>query len=271
MSVAFLKGRWAAVAAVLALAAAGVGAAALATHSGGHEAAAPPGHTGATATKSKPKPKHHSSAPVIARRTQLAALVTTHAVFSKPAAGATRLGRITAKGYYTREQTVLPVLRRSVSADGQRWLLVSLPGRPNGRSGWIAQRATIAKSTPWHIVVDLRARRVTVYHAGRSVRVVRAVVGEPATPTPVGHFFVQETIKLGPLAVGAPDALALSARSTVLRHFEGGVGQIGLHGILNVGGVLGTAGSHGCVRLSSKMMRWLALRMGPGTPVTITT
>ena len=207
---------------------------------------------------------------MIARRTQLAALVTTHAVFSKPAAGATRLGRITAKGYYTREQTVLPVLRRTVSADGQRWLLVSLPGRPNGRSGWIAQRATIAKSTPWHIVVDLRARRVTVYRAGRSVRVVRAVVGEPGTPTPVGHFFVQETIKLGPLAVGAPDALALSARSTVLRHFEGGVGQIGLHGILNVGGVLGTAGSHGCVRLSTKMMRWLALRMGPGTPVTIT-
>jgi len=269
MTIAHHKGRWAAVAAVLALAAAGVGAASLATHSGGRHAAAPPGHTGETATKSKPKPKR-SAAPVVARRTQLAALVTTHAVFSKPAAGATRLGRITAKGYYTREQTVLPVLRRSVSGEGQRWLLVSLPGRPNGHSGWIAQRATIAKSTPWHILIDLGARRVTVYHAGRSVRVVRAVVGEPGTPTPVGHFFVQETIKLGPLAVGAPDALALSARSVVLRHFEGGVGQIGLHGILNVGGVLGTAGSHGCVRLSTKMMRWLALRMGPGTPVTIT-
>ena len=41
-------------------------------------------------------------------------------------------------------------------------------------------------------------------------------------------------------------------------------------GGLNVGGVFGTAGSHGCVRLSTKMMRWLARRMGPGTPVTIT-
>ena len=272
MSIASLKGRWAAVAAVLALAAAGVGAASLATHSGGQPAgAAGPGHKGATATTAKPKPVlKHSSAPVIARRTLLAALVTTHPVYSKPVAGATRLGRITAKGYYTREQTVLPVLAHRIGANGQRWLLVSLPGRPNGHSGWIAQRATTAKSTPWHIVVDLGARRVTVYRAGRSVRVVRAVVGEPATPTPVGHFFVQETIKLGPLAVGAPDALALSARSTVLRHFDGGVGQVGLHGILNVGGVLGTAGSHGCVRLSTKMMRWLAQRMGPGTPVTIT-
>jgi hypothetical protein len=182
--------------------------AALATHSGGRYTAAPPGHTSATTNKGTPK---HGDTPVIARQTQLAALVTTHAVFSRPAASARSLGRIQAKGYYTRERTVLPVLGHRVGANGQRWLHVSLPGRPNGRSGWIAQRATIARSTPWHIVVDIRARRVTVYHSDRSVRVVRAVVGEPSTPTPVGHFFVQETIKLGPDDVGAPDALALSA------------------------------------------------------------
>ncbi len=223
-----------------------------------------------TATKSKPKPKR-STAPVIARRTQLAALVTTHAVFSKPAAGATRLGRITAKGYYTREQTVLPVLRRSVSGDGQRWLLVSLPGRPNGHSGWIAQRATIAKSTPWHIVIDLGARRVTVYHAGRSVRVVRAVVGEPGDAD--ARSVTSSSRRRSSLGRWQSERRtrwrSAPARSCCV-HFEGGVGQIGLHGILNVGGVLGTAGSHGCVRLSTKMMRWLALRMGPGTPVTIT-
>jgi lipoprotein-anchoring transpeptidase ErfK/SrfK len=264
------RGRLAAVAAVFALAAAGVGTAALATHSGGRiHAAAAPSHTATTTTGAKTK-RAHSSEPVIGRQTELAALVTSHEAFSRPTATATRIGRIQSKGYYTREQTVLPVLGHRVGNGGQRWLHVSLPGRPNGHSGWIVQRATVARSTLWHIVVDIRARRVTVYHAGHAVRVVRAVVGEPGTPTPAGHFFVQETITLGPNAVGAPDALALSARSTVLQHFEGGVGQIGLHGILNVGGVLGTAGSHGCVRLSTKMMRWLALRMGPGTPVTIT-
>lgn len=267
MSSAGHKGRWVASAAVLALAAAGVGAVALANSSTKSPQAVAPVHTGRAAAAHAPA---RTAAVRVARRTQLAALVTTHEVFSTPAAGATRLGRIQAKGYYTRERTVLPVLGHSTRANGQRWLHVSLPGRPNGHSGWIAQRSTIAKSTPWHIVVDIAARRVTVYHAGRSVRVVRAVVGEPGTPTPVGRFFVQETIKLAPTAVGAPDALALSARSTVLMHFDGGVGQIGMHGILNVGGVLGTAGSHGCVRLSTKMMRWLALRMGPGTPVTIT-
>ena len=39
---------------------------------------------------------------------------------------------------------------------------------------------------------------------------------------------------------------------------------------MNVGGVLGTAASHGCVRLSNAAMRWLVIRIGPGVPVTIT-
>lgn len=41
-------------------------------------------------------------------------------------------------------------------------------------------------------------------------------------------------------------------------------------GTLNVGGVLGSAVSHGCVRLANATMRWLVLRIGPGVPVTIT-
>ena len=69
--------------------------------------------------------------------------------------------------------------------------------------------------------------------------------------------------------MGAPFALALSARSNVLEQFAGGPGQIGLHGLMNVGGVLGTAASHGCVRLDNAAMRWLVLRIGPGVPVTI--
>jgi lipoprotein-anchoring transpeptidase ErfK/SrfK len=267
MSIAGNRGRLGAIAAVLLLAAAGIWGASLATGSGGHQAAGGSGQTGSTKTG---RSGAHANPPVVARRTLLAALVTTHQVYAKPTADAPRLGPIAAKGYYTRERTVLPVLGERVSASGQTWLHVRLPGRPNGHSGWIAKRHTIAMTTPWHIVVDLAARRVTVYHAGHRVRVVRAVVGEPWTPTPTGSFFVQETIALGPTEVGAPDALTLSARSTVLPHFEGGVGQIGLHGILNVGGVLGTAGSHGCVRMSTDMMRWLAKRIGPGTPVTIT-
>ena len=70
--------------------------------------------------------------------------------------------------------------------------------------------------------------------------------------------------------VGAPFALALSARSNVFQEFDGGPGQIALHGLANVGGILGTAVSHGCVRLDNDAMRWLVIRIGPGVPVTIT-
>jgi len=68
---------------------------------------------------------------------------------------------------------------------------------------------------------------------------------------------------------GGPFALALSARSNVLQEFEGGPGQIGIHGRDDLGGTLGTAGSHGCIRLDTASIDWLAARIGPGTPVTI--
>jgi hypothetical protein len=79
------------------------------------------------------------------------------------------------------------------------------------------------------------------------VRTFRAIVGKPSTPTPAGTFFVEESVHLSPTAVGAPYAPALSARSTVLQEFDGGPGQIAVHGLANVGGLLGTAESHGCV------------------------
>jgi lipoprotein-anchoring transpeptidase ErfK/SrfK len=148
-------------------------------------------------------------------------------------------------------------------------LHVRLPGRPNGSTGWIDARATVSSWTSWRIVVNTSSRRVTAYWHGRSVRVFKAVVGKASTPTPQGVFFVEEAIQLAANAAGAPYALALSARSAVLQEFDGGPGQIALHGLRNVGGTLGTAVSHGCVRLDTAAMRWLIFRIGPGVPVTI--
>ena len=77
---------------------------------------------------------------------------------------------------------------------------------------------------------------MTVLHRGRTVRTFRAVIGARSTPTPKGRFFVEENVRLGSSRVGAPYALALSARSGVLQQFAGGPGQIALHGLGNVGG-----------------------------------
>jgi lipoprotein-anchoring transpeptidase ErfK/SrfK len=191
-------------------------------------------------------------------------LLRAHVVRAGPAARTAAVGAVPGRTPITGVRTVLPVLTQR-----GHWLKVQLPGRPNGHTGWIERTATLASSTAWRIRVTTSRRLVTVYRAGRFVRSFTAIVGKPSTPTPLGRFFVEESIALPPSAVGAPFALALSARSNVLQEFDGGPGQIALHGLDNVGGTLGTAVSHGCVRLADATMRWLAARIPAGTPVIV--
>jgi len=212
-----------------------------------------------------------SAGPVAQRPSQeLALLLGPHEAMSAPDEHSTALRLVSARRPLTAERTTLPVLGHRTDGGGVKWLRVLLPGRPNGLTGWIHSRGTAFRLTSWHVVVDTGDRRVTVYHSGSKVRTFRAVVGKPSTPTPRGSFFVEEAVELRPGDPGAPFALALSARSDVLQEFDGGPGQIALHGLANVGGVLGSAASHGCVRLDNDAMRWLVARIGPGVPVTIT-
>ena len=169
----------------------------------------------------------------------------------------------------TGERTALPVVGRRRDRRGVEWLKVMLPGRPNSSTGWLREHLTRLTVTPWHLVVDLRARTVTADLDGLRERVFRAVVGKLSTPTPTGAFFVEEAVTMPRDDPGGPFALALSARSNVLRQFDGGPGQIAIHGRDGLGGTLGAAQSHGCVRLADTAISWLARRIGPGVPVTI--
>lgn len=162
------------------------------------------------------------------------------------------------------------MIAQRTDAAGRTWLHVELPGRPNGHRGWITAAGTRQTTTPWSLRIDLGARRVSALRNGRTVRRFPAIVGTSSTPTPRGRSFVEENVRLGPSFVGGPYALALSARSEVYQEFAGGPGQIAIHGRDNVGGVLGTAASHGCVRLSTGAITWLARRIPTGTPVTVT-
>jgi lipoprotein-anchoring transpeptidase ErfK/SrfK len=200
---------------------------------------------------------------------ELAVLLTAHGAHRAPEARAPQVALVAARRPITGEQTTLPVLSRSTGPGGIPWLQVMLPGRPDGSTGWIVQQHTRPLVTLWRIVVDLAARRVKVYRDGHTVRTFQAVVGKPSTPTPTGQFFVEETVQMQAGEPGGPSALALSARSNVLREFEGGPGQIAIHGRNNLGGTLGTAASHGCIRLATTSIDWLTTRIGPGIPVTI--
>jgi lipoprotein-anchoring transpeptidase ErfK/SrfK len=208
-------------------------------------------------------------APRVRPAQELAALTRSHRVFSSPHSRSW-VKTINAQRPITGEQTILPVVGQATGRDGTRWIRVMLPGRPNGARGWITQRGTVLTMTSWHIVVRTSSHRVLVYRHGRVTRSFTAIVGKPSTPTPQGQFFVEESVALPSTAAGAPFALALSARSNVLQEFDGGPGQIAIHGLENLGGTLGTAESHGCIRLGLQSITWLITRIAPGTPVTIT-
>jgi lipoprotein-anchoring transpeptidase ErfK/SrfK len=199
----------------------------------------------------------------------LVVLLHDHLARTGPSAHADRIEAVASRRPLTGAQTVLPVLGRASSRKGGSWLHVRLPGRPNSHRGWISTNRTRLTSTSWRILVDLSARRLTVFRGERARRHFRAIVGKPSTPTPRGSFFIEEALALSPYESGGPFALATSARSNVFQEFEGGPGQIGIHGTNNLSGEPGTAVSHGCIRLGTRAITWLARRVGAGVPLTI--
>jgi lipoprotein-anchoring transpeptidase ErfK/SrfK len=200
----------------------------------------------------------------------LVTLMRDHVVRTQPSVHAHRIELVAARRPLTRVHTVLPVLDHRTGRDGTSWVQVRLPGRPSGHTGWIPTDHTRRSSTQWYLSVKLSTRRVSVFLDGRLHRRFRAIVGKPSTPTPRGRFFVEEALALSSRTAGGPFALAISGRSQVLQEFDGGPGQIALHGTGNLVGTFGTAASHGCIRLSTPAITWLARHIGAGVPVTVT-
>jgi lipoprotein-anchoring transpeptidase ErfK/SrfK len=160
---------------------------------------------------------------------------------------------------------------RSRLVDGRRWLRVRLPERPNDAAGWIPADLTRDATTPWRIVVSTSAERVTVERDGRRVVAFPAVVGKPSTPTPHGLFAIDEPIRQPSGSELGPWALFLTAHSRVLDDYGGGPGRIAIHGRAGplLADPLGTAASHGCIRVPNARVRWLARIAINGTPVEV--
>jgi lipoprotein-anchoring transpeptidase ErfK/SrfK len=199
----------------------------------------------------------------------LAILLQDHVARATASAHARLIEPVAAVRPLTKVRTVLPIMGTVSGKDGNLWLHVRLPGRPSGHTGWILADQTIRSSTEWRVVVRVSARSVTVYRDGHVVKSFPAVVAKPSTPTPYGQFFVEEAEAIAPQAVGGPYALAISARSDIFQEFEGGPGQIAIHGTNGLSDPLGSAASHGCIRLSPRAMTWMSSRIGAGVPVTV--
>ena len=187
---------------------------------------------------------------------------------SAPDARARRLGEVPAvSGWGT--PTDLLVLAARVGPEGRLWLRVLLDRRPNGAAVWLNANDTLLHTDPWRVTVSLRHRQVTVARAGRRLRAFAAVVGKPATPTPMGLFAIAAELRQPePDQFVGSWVLPLTAHSNVLRSFDGGDGQVALHGR---GGAslldpLGSARSHGCVRLANSAIAWIATHVPVGPP-----
>jgi hypothetical protein len=204
----------------------------------------------------------------------VAKILRASSVRTRPRPDARRIGVARDRTDYLNQGNRLIVLAARYDELGRPWLRVQLPIRPNETSGWMLARDAVASRTRWGVRVRLGRRELTVHYDGKVVRRASVVVGTPLTPTPRGTFAIYEVApQKNPGAFTGPWALNLTGFSTVLENFGSGPGRVAIHGRsgASLNDPLGTARSHGCIRVDNSTVEWLRRRLANGTPVRITT
>ena len=109
--------------------------------------------------------------------------------------------------------------------------------------------------SPIEIVVNISAKRLTVYKNGSIFREYIVATGKPETPTPIGNFEVVNK-EIDPGGPYGTRWLGLSARG------------YGIHGTNNPASI-GQAASNGCIRMYNEDIEALFDITAVGTPVRI--
>jgi len=150
------------------------------------------------------------------------------------------------------------------------WLKVLLPMRPNNSTGWIRAGDVNLSDVPYEIHVNLAEHMLRMFKDGQEVLSSPVVIGAPNTPTPLGTFYITDPVdlKASPNGAYGAFALGLSGYSEVLMTFNGGPGQIAVHGT-NSPGQVGQNISNGCVRVPNDIIVQIADQAPLGTPVII--
>ena len=190
-------------------------------------------------------------------------------VRSRPSAGAPRVAVLGQFRRNFRPQYVLALSQRLDAKGDPSWYRVSVPGRPNGRTGWVRAASLEIRPVEERLIVRRGERRFEFWDGDRLVRAGKVAVGKPGAETPLGLFYV--TWKFDPRidpawAILGSYAFETSAYSK-LTDWPGG-GIVGLHGT-PWPSLLGQAVSHGCVRMSNANVEFLRARVPLGTPVAI--
>jgi lipoprotein-anchoring transpeptidase ErfK/SrfK len=149
------------------------------------------------------------------------------------------------------------------------WLHVDVATRPNGSTAYVRKSDVKLATYTWSIDVDLTAHWLTVYQGADTFLSTSVVTGTAFSPTPVGDFFVTEVVReVNPGGPHGPYIFGLSAHSDVFTEFDGGDGQVGIHGT-NAPYLMGTNSSNGCVRVENTAITKIGPVVPPGTPVRI--
>jgi len=165
-----------------------------------------------------------------------------------------------------RPQVVLAISRLSDPKTGKAtWYRISVPGRPNGRTGWIPAGAAEIKPTHKLIYIDRSERTLELWDNGRMVLKTTVAVGRPHMETPLGLFYVQW--KFVPHASILGEYAFETSAYSKLSDWPGG-GIVGIHGTY-MPWLLGQAVSHGCVRVANSDILRLRSLVGIGTPIKI--
>jgi lipoprotein-anchoring transpeptidase ErfK/SrfK len=176
-----------------------------------------------------------------------------------------RFGRMNVNRFPTVFRVISVVRGRDCRA---RWYRVQLPIKPNGVTGYVRASAVATGSVRSRVVVDVSARRLTLYRQGKPVLQTAVAVGSPATPTPLGRYYVnQRLIPADPGGPFGPGAIGISAYTNVLTGWTQG-GPIAIHGT-NEPWSIGHAVSNGCIRVDNRVLRRLFKVTPAGTPVVI--
>ena len=148
------------------------------------------------------------------------------------------------------------------------WIRVRIPGRPNGRKGWVPRDALgHLHAVTTALRIEKGRSRATLRRKGRIVWRSPIGHGAPGTATPSGRFYIRERLdNRGGKPVYGPLAFGTSAYSA-LSEWPGG-GVIGIHGTDQPWLIPGRP-SHGCIRVPNPAIRRLARLMPIGTPIRI--
>lgn len=155
--------------------------------------------------------------------------------------------------------------------DGLEHYRVLLPTRPNGSFGWIRTDSVDLLRHNFAIRVELDEFRLTVFDHDQVVLETTVGVARDNAPTPRGRYYTTELIQPArPDSLYGAFAYGLSGFSDTFVSFNGGPGQLGIHGT-NDPDSIGTNVSSGCIRMHNDDITRMVevLKVTAGVPVEV--